>query len=173
MDFEQLARERFSVRSFDTSREVSIDQIDKILKAALAAPTAVNFQPFHIWVFTEERDMARVCESNGFAFARDAKVIFVIGSDKRRSWKRKYDGKDFANVDAAIVSTHMLLQIADLGLGTTWIGHFDPEVLKAYFPQMREYDLDCILPVGYPSADCRPSDKHQATRSREELVSFD
>ncbi|MBO4636720.1 MAG: nitroreductase family protein [Clostridiales bacterium] len=170
MDFKDLINERYSVRSFDTSREVTSDQIDIILRSALAAPTAVNFQPFHIWVMTEAKDIAKICESNKFPFVKDAKVLFVIGSDRRRSWKRRYDSKDFSDIDAAIVSTHMMLQIADLGLGTTWIGSFDPEVVRAYFPQMRDYELDCILPVGYPAPDCTPSDKHSASRSFDELV---
>ena len=49
----------------------------------------------------------------------------IICYDKNISWKRKYDGKDEGIIDASIVTTQMMLEIQDLGLGTTWIGSFD------------------------------------------------
>ena len=46
-------------------------------------------------------------------------------------WVRNFDGKDSGDVDASIVATQMMLQAADLGIGTCWIGHFDPLRIKA------------------------------------------
>ena len=62
-----------------------------------------------------------------------APVVMIICYDKTVSWKRKYDNKDEGIVDASIVATHMMFEIQDLGLGTTWIGSFDPEKVREIY----------------------------------------
>lgn len=59
-----------------------------------------------------------------------APLALVVLADHATSWKRKYDGKDAAEVDAAIVGTHIMLQAVALGLGSTWVGYFDPSALR-------------------------------------------
>ena len=81
-----------------------------------------------------------------------------------------YDGKNFADVDASIVETHILLEIADLGLATTWIGHFDPEKLCELFPDMNGYSLTALFAVGYAAEDASPAMAHTNCRSEYELI---
>ena len=64
----------------------------------------------------------------------------------------------------------MMLEIHDLGLGTTWVGHFDSSILKEQFPQMQDYEIVALFPVGYPAKDAKPSDWHEITKTKEELV---
>ena len=67
----------------------------------------------------------------------------------------------------------MMLEAAALGLGTTWVGYFDPaEVRKAY--ELPDYLVPvAILPVGYPAADAAPAPFHTKRLAREETVFFD
>lgn len=159
-DFSQLARDRFSARKFDPSKPVTDEQIDKIIKAGLDAPTAVNFQPFKIWVFKSDEAKAKLLSATKMKFIADAPVIFMIGAKAEGAWVRPFDQKNFADIDAAIVATHMMLEIHDLGLGSTWIGHFDAPTVHELFPDTKDYELVALLPAAYMAADCVPSERH-------------
>ena len=169
MDFLTLAKERYSCRKL-TDRPVSEEQICAILEAGLAAPTACNYQPFRIWVLTSDEALAKVKASCRQQFIQPCPVVFVIGGDTSRAWVRDYDGKNFADVDAAIAATHMMLEIQDQGLATTWIGHFDPKKLGDTFPDMQGYSLIAMFAVGYAAEDAVPAELHTKCRPEEELI---
>ena len=169
-DFSQLARERFSARSFDPTRDVTEEQINKILKAGLDAPTAVNYQPFRIWVFRSAEAKEKLLTATKMKFIGDAPVIFAIGGKEEGAWVRPYDEKNFADVDASIVATHMMLEIHDLGLGSTWIGHFDAAKVQELFPETAGYSLIALLPAAYMAEDCKPSERHLMSKTESELV---
>lgn len=167
MDFLTLAKARYSSRRL-TDRPVEQEKIDRILEAGLVAPTARNYQPFKIWVIQKPEDVEKVHESTTCTFG--AALFFVIGASKKQGWVRDCDGRNFADVDAAIVGTHMQLEITDLGLGSTWVGHFDPAVLKKYFPEMADYDLIALFPTGYIRDDDHPAHLHRESKAKDELV---
>ncbi len=168
-DFLTLAKERYSVRKFVTT-DIPQEDIDKIIEAGLCAPTAVNFQPFKIWTFESDGAKAKLLPCTKMKFIEPAKVILVIGAKVDEAWVRPYDKKNFAEIDAAIVATQMMLAIHDLGYGSTWIGHFDADAVKAQFPEMKDYELIALLPVGVIANDCKPSERHSVSKRREELV---
>ena len=76
----------------------------------------------------------------------------------------------FADVDASIVATHIMLAIQDEGLATTWIGNFSPEKIKEVFPMMKSYNLIAIFPVGYAEEDAKPSHLHTTRKNEEEFI---
>ena len=168
-DFLTLAKERYSVRKF-VAADIPQEDIDKIIEAGLCAPTAVNFQPFKIWTFESDGAKAKLLSYTKMKFIEPAKVILAIGAKVNEAWVRPYDKKNFAEIDAAIVATQMMLAIHDLGYGSTWIGHFDADAVKAQFPDMKDYELIALLPVGVIADDYQPSDRHSVSKSREELV---
>lgn len=169
MDFLTLAKDRYSARKF-VNGEVPQEDIDKIIEAGLRAPTAVNYQPFKIWAFESAEAKAKLLSCTKMKFIEPAPVIFAIGSKADIAWVRPYDQKNFADIDAAIVTTQMMLAIHDLGYGSTWIGHFDVVSLKKLFPEMDGYELIALLPVGVKAEDCKPSERHTVSRSKDELV---
>lgn len=93
----------------------------------------------------------------------------VTGALPDEAWVRPADQMNFACVDAAIAATSMTYEITNLGLGTTWIGHFDPEKLKEAFPQMRPYMLIAIFGVGYPANDGKLNPIHFKRKTLDEL----
>lgn len=115
-DFLQLARDRYSCRDL-SDKPVEAEKIDALVDAAVAAPTAVDRQPWHLWVVTDPGAVARLCACTRFSFG--ARVILMLGARADEAWVRKYDGRNFADVDASIVGTHIMLAAHDLGLGTT------------------------------------------------------
>ena len=167
MDFLKLAHERYSCRKF-SNQVVEQEKIDKIIEAGMVAPTAINAQPFKIWVIKTQADVEKVALATPFTFGTS--IIFAVGAKKEGAYMRNFDGKNFSEIDASIVATHMMLEIHDLGLGTTWVGHFDPVKLKENFPQMSGYEIVALFPVGYPASDAVPSDRHEVSKSFEELV---
>lgn len=170
-DFLQLARDRYSVRKFDPSKPVTDEQLESILKAAEFAPTAVNYQPVKVWVFRSTEAKEKLLSCTKMKFIGDAPYILAVGGKAEGAWVRPFDQKNFSEIDAAIVSTQIMLEIHDLGLGSTWIGHFDAPAVKEMFPEMAEYELVALFPVGYAAEDAAPSERHEKSKPREELVS--
>lgn len=164
--FQALARERFSCRSFKDTPLTDI-QINHILEAARLAPTAANRQPVHVWVVKSEEGLRKLKGATDYTYG--APVVFMIGAKADEAWVRKYDGKNGAEVDAAIVTTHMMLEASALELGNVWVGSFDPAVIKADFPQTEGYEVVALLPVGIPAAE--PGPRHGQRKSMEEFAS--
>lgn len=114
--------------------------------------------------------MQKVSQTTSFIFG--APVAFVVGSKADAAWVRPFDEKNFADVDASIAATHMMLEIEALGLGTTWVGYFDAPKLKELFPEMADYELVAIFPVGYPAEDAKPSARHAERMGVEKLADW-
>ena len=169
MDFAKLAAERYSLRKF-SSRPVEKEKLDLVLEAARLAPTAHNFQPQRVFVMqsTQALEKADACTSHHF----HAPVLLAVAYDPERAWNRDCDGKNHGEIDAAIAVTQMMLQAADLGLGTTYIGEFDPKALLEQFPEMAGYVPIALLPLGYPAEGAHPSRLHGNRIPMEELVTI-
>lgn len=170
MDFLELVKERYSCRSF-SDKKVEMEKLEKILEAGRLSPTGCNNQPQRILVLQNEQELEKLKECTVYGW--NAPVIMVVCYDKEVSWKRKADGNDGGVVDASIVTTHMMLEIANLGLGTTWIGSFDPEKVKEVYHIPDSYEVVALLPVGYPSEESKPSDNHDKRLPLEEIVYWD
>ncbi len=143
---------RFSVRSY-TSQKVEKEVILEILDAARMAPSAVNFQPWHFIVISDENNLSDFQEVYPRAWFQEAPVCIVICADHNLSWKRKSDGKDFADVDVAIVADHLILKATEMGLGTCWVCNFDARLAsrKLHLPERIEPLV--IVPLGYTTAE--------------------
>ena len=163
--FLTLAANRYSCRSF-TQEPVSEEDIKTILEAAQLAPTAVNRQPVHIWVVQNQERRNQLKQATPYTY--DAPVIFIVGCCPEDAWVRKYDGKNGAEVDASIVGTHIMMEAADLGLGCTWVGSFDPKVLKEVLPELGEWMPVAMFPVGHING--QPSPRHSERKALDQLV---
>ena len=169
MDFEKLSAERYSLRKF-SDRPVEQEKLDLILEAGRNAPTAHNLQPQRIFVIRtpEMLEKADGCTAAHF----HPPVILVVAYDPESAWKRETDGKNHGEIDAAIAATQMMLQAADLGLGTTYVGMFEPEKLISAFPEMAGLTPIALLPLGYPAETAHPSRLHADRKPMEELVRY-
>lgn len=157
MDLMNLLKERYSVRMF-SDKPVEDDKLNQILEAGRLAPTAVNFQPQRILALKSDDALAKLKNCTRYHF--DAPAALIVCYDNTVSWKRGYDNHDMGEVDAAIVTTQMVLEIANLGLGTTWVGHFDPAAVVREFELTENIIPVAILPIGYPSESAEPNPRH-------------
>ncbi|TCS78162.1 nitroreductase family protein [Pectinatus cerevisiiphilus] len=157
MEFDKLIKQRYSVRKFK-AQAVEQEKINAILEAGKAAPTATNAQPQRILVLNEKSSLAKIKECTLYHF--NAPLFFLVCYDKSVSWKRSEDNKDMGEVDASIVATHMMLKITNLGLGSTWVGSFNPQKIRESFVLPENIIPVLILPVGYPHEKSVPSLSH-------------
>lgn len=170
MDFLELAKKRFSVRSFK-STPVEEEKIAKILEAAKVAPTAKNTQPHKIYVVRDPKVLAGMNEASPCIYG--APLVFAIGYDTERTAKvAERRGYTFGEMDSGIVTTHMILEATDQGLGSCWVGMFIPEKVAEVLDLPENIKITALLPVGYPSDDCVPADRHTIYRPDEEIVTY-
>lgn len=160
MDFMDLAKQRFSVRKF-TDAKVEEDKLEQILEAGRIAPTAANRQPQRILVLRETAGLEKAAKA---ANTYNAPLVLVICSDQQVVWKRPFDGKDMVDIDASIVTDHMMLQATELGLGSVWICYFKPDVLRQEFHIPDHLVPVNILAIGYNAGPQASPERHEQAR---------
>ncbi len=169
MNFDTLIAERYSVRKFDPT-PLTQAQIDALLAAAHLAPTGCNNQPQRILVLRgESMEKLRGCTKCHFG----APNAMLICYNKEEVWRRKYDGKSCGVSDACIVTTHIMLKAQDMGLGSTWVMHFDPAAMRETFAIPAHIEPVALLVLGHPAPDAAPAPLHSEFRPPEETVVYD
>lgn len=167
MDFLELSKKRYSVLSYQ-KKDVSIEVIDKILESAKAAPTACNFQPQKIKVINTDEDrmkLNRVVPSKYYV-----PLAFLVCYDKDMCWTRSFDGKASGEIDASIVTTHMMMEATDLGLGSIWVMYWNPETMKTEFDLPEQYEPVALLITGYAEENTEPHKGHFERKEIKDIV---
>ena len=168
MSFMELSKARYSVRSFQTT-PVEKEKLDLILEAGRIAPTACNNQPQKIYVAKSEDARAKLASVCRCTFG--APVILVVCYDRTRDWKNKLmPGYESGETDAAIVCTHMMLQAADLGIGSCWVGYFNAQEVAEVLELPENLTVSALLPIGYAAEDAKPAPLHTEYRDLGDTV---
>lgn len=161
MDFLELAKKRYSVRKYE-DKKVEKEKLLKILEAARIAPTAANFQPQKLLVIQKEEGLEKLKKG---ANIHGAPLAIIVCSDHSTSWKRSsFDGKDAADIDASIITDHMMLEATELGLGSVWICAFNPAIIKEEFNIPENFEPINILAIGYADRPAESPDRHDTKR---------
>ncbi|MDR0994179.1 MAG: nitroreductase family protein [Verrucomicrobiota bacterium] len=165
--FLELAEKRRSVRAYKPN-VVPGALVNQVLEAGRLAPSACNKQP---WRFIVVKDEA-IRRSLGTAYAREwfwkAPVILAVCILPGDAWTRPHDGRNYAAVDGAIAMDHITLAAADVGLGTCWIGAFDPAVVRDVLNLPDGVAVVGMTPLGFP--DTEPSPRVRSRRPLAETV---
>ena len=170
MDFINIAKQRYSVRSY-TDQKVEAEKLEKILEAAHVAPTAANLQPVHLIAVQGEEGLAKIGKA---ANIYGAPLAIIVRADHQRAWTRPFDGKRSTDIDASILTDHMMLEATELGLGSVWICFFKPDVLREEFSLPEHLEPVNILAVGYASGTPASPDRHDKTRvPMDNLVAYE
>lgn len=157
---------RRSVRSYKPL-PVPEKEIQDLLEAAMAAPSAVARDPWHFIVVTEKEMRQRIADvlPNG-KMAAEAPLVFVVAGDLERAHDQQ---ESFLLQDVSAAIENLLLAATGLGLGAVWLGvHPRAERMDAL---RKLFELpEGILPVscvavGYPARETNPR-----TRYRKEAV---
>jgi len=149
MNLKELISARYSARAY-LPQPVEKEKIDYILECVRLAPSACNLQPWKLYIITNEEAMQKVHRAYDREWFKTAPMQIVVCENTAESWKRKnHDNKDHADIDAAIVSEHICLAAAEIGLGTCWICNFDPLILKEALNLGDDLQPVAIFPIGY------------------------
>lgn len=160
MDFLELAKKRYSVRKYE-DKKVEREKLKKILEAGRVAPTGANRQPQRLIIVQEEEGLNKVKKT---ARTYGAPLVIIVCADHNETWKRPFDRKDIADIDASIVTSHMMLQATELGLGTLWVCYFDPLVIRKEFKLSENLEPINILCIGYAADEPLSPDRHNEQR---------
>jgi nitroreductase len=169
MTFIELAQKRYSVRKF-SDKPVEEEKLERVLQAGRLAPTAKNIQPQRIYVAKSPQALEKLNKCSPCIFG--APVALVVCYDESVSWVRSRDNKNYGEVDAAIVATHMILQAQELGLGTVLVGVFDAEELRRAFNLPDNLVPSLVIPLGYAAADAAPAPMHEQRKPLSETVIY-
>lgn len=166
----ELAKKRYSVRKYEETK-VEEEKLQKILEAGRVAPSAHNNQPSRLIVVREIAGLEKLMKG---ARVYGAPLAIIIAGDRETAWVRPADSKNVVDIDAAIVTDHMILQATELGLGTLWICHFDLTIISKEFNLPDNIVPINILAIGYAAGEAKSPDRHnQARKSLEEIVVYE
>lgn len=171
MGFRTLAEERYSVRKF-SDQPIGDEKLEMILQAGRLAPTATNAQPQKIYVLKSEEALKKIRSLTQMTF--NAPIVVLIGHDEDKSWKAtKYnDDFDAGVMDASIVATHMMMEAADLGIGSLWARAFNAKEVEEAFNLPKNVKIDLIMDFGYPAEDSKPNPRHSERVDLTETVKY-
>lgn len=161
---------RTSIRQY-TDQAISADTIETLLRAGMAAPTAVNKQPWHFVAVTDKDKLAQLATANPNAgMTAKAPLAIIVCGDMQKTLEGQ--GRAFWIQDCSAATENILLAAHALGLGGVWTGLYPNdervaavrEILKA-----PEYIVPlCAIVLGYPAEQPEPKDKWKP-----ENVSYD
>jgi nitroreductase len=151
MEFTEVLAARRSVRHFNPKLEVKNTDINALLEAAIAAPTAGNIQPWRFYVVKSEEARTRLAGAVPQGWATKAPVVIVVCADTRPCQARYGDRgvRLYAIQDTAAAVENILLAAVDRGLSSCWIGAFDEAAVSAAIGAPQLVVPVAILPVGH------------------------
>ena len=160
MNILDIAKQRFSVRNYLT-KEISQETLETILEAAHVAPTAANLQPVKLIAVQKKEQLNKLAKA---ANIYHAPLAIIVCADHEKAWVRPFDQKQTTDIDASILTDHMMLQATELGLGTVWVCYFKPDIVKKEFHLPDNLEPVNILVIGYGKEPEASSERHAATR---------
>ena len=160
MDFLDLAKKRYSVRSYKKT-PVEEEKVACILEAARVAPSAANLQPTRLVVIDNAEGMEKLSRA---ANVYSAPLAIIVCADHAKAWKRPADGKSTVDIDASIATDHMMMEATSLGLGSVWICWFDPEVVAHEFGLPETFEPVNVLAIGYSDEPAKSPDRQATER---------
>lgn len=160
---------RTSIRDYE-ARTVEKEKIEKMLRAAMAAPTAMNKQPWHFVVVDQRNVLDALAGANPYAkMLKKAPLAIVVCGNTDKMIEG--GGRDFWIQDASAATENLLLAAHAMGLGAVWTGAYPSEercisISKVLLLPDNLIPLNMIV-VGYPAEQPQPKQKF-----KEENVSY-
>jgi len=162
--FLELAAARRSIRKYKNV-PVEREKLDLCIEAARLAPSACNAQPCKFIVIDEPALKEKFCAAAfggvysacKFAAAAPAIVAVVAETGKLTAWLgNQVQGTNFRLVDIGIAAEHFVLEAADQGLGTCWLGWFGARAGAKALGLGAGKKIEVLLSVGYPAESPAP-----------------
>lgn len=161
MRFDEICRERCSVRSF-SSEAIGRDDVLAILRCMSQAPTALNHQPYEVIVAQSEEALERLRRAGATLYG--ARTVLVLLSDGAKGWRNRYSGVEETLLDIGIVTATALYAAKSRGIDSCCVCNFDPLALREQFQLPSHLTPEALILLGRGSEDAAPSERHFARR---------
>ena len=155
--------QRASVRSFD-GRKVETEKIELLMKAAMAAPSACNQQPWEFVVVTDPvilKELSACSPYSGCIGQAPLGIAVCMRTEGLRAL-------DYTQIDASAAAENILLEAVELGLGAVWLGIAPgPERMGAVRQAIhapKTIQPFCLIACGYPNQPVAPADRYDPSR---------
>lgn len=164
MELQEAIHTRRSIRKY-LDKPVSPEMIETIIKAAMAAPSAGNQQPWHFIVITDRTKLDAIPAFHPYSkmVLQAPAAILLCGDPDGKKWPTFWDQ------DLSAATQNMLLTARDLGLGTVWVGVFPEkdrmEGFRKLFAIPENIHPFALIPIGWPDGQFEA-----VSRYRPELI---
>jgi nitroreductase len=152
LDFFEVIKNRRSIRKYQ-DKSVEKEKLQKVLEAARLAPSAMNRQPYQLFVVASKAVLAKVESACNQRW--EAPIMIVMVSSPKEAWVRE-DGEEFWKADAAIAMNQVSLAAFAEGLGTCWIAAFKEKEVKEILGVDSDSRIPFLSPLGYPAENKGP-----------------
>lgn len=152
---------RTSIRDYQ-EKPVEDEKVEQMLRAAMAAPSAGNKQPWRFIVIKDKNTLNAISENfQTMKMAAKAPMAIVVCGDLKATFPG--DGVGYWVEDASAATENLLLAAHSLGLGAVWCGIYPMKERVAQLKEMLNIPDDIlplnVVPIGYPAVDPAPKDK--------------
>ena len=171
MNFTEIAQNRQSCRSYDSTRQVEAEKLEAILRSAQLAPSACNGQPYMLTVCRGEKalEVAKATISMGLnKFSVEAPVLVVISEMpyvKSAALGAKVTGNDYRSIDIGIAAAYLTAEAEAQGVGSCILGWVDSDKIRKICDLSG--DVRLVITLGYAKDDTVRPKKRKST---EELI---
>lgn len=154
---------RRSIRKFKAD-PVPKEMLEAVLRAAMAAPSAGNAQPWHFIIVDAKEILEEIPKLNPYAkMATEAPLSILVCADLNLE---KFKGFWVQDVSAAV--QNLLLAAHDLGLGAVWTGIYPVEERVEGFRRLFKLPENIVplalVPIGFPNQDYAKVDRFKKER---------
>ena len=170
MEFNEVIKERYSCKSYDSEKPLEKEKIEKILEAGRLAPTAKNLQEQHIYVAYTEEALKKIDECTPCRYG--APVVLVVTYDSNNVFTYPESSTVSGPEDGSIVATHMMLAAADEGVNSCWINNVKRGKLKELMNIPENEEIVMLLDLGYKKEGSGPLEKHYLRKELSETVTW-
>ncbi|HOZ15237.1 MAG TPA: nitroreductase family protein [Tenuifilaceae bacterium] len=161
--------ERKSVRSFE-NKVLSKEQLELIVKAGMAAPSARNLQPWAFIIITDRNTLNTLADRLPYAkMLYEATAAIVVCGIPEKSGDSP---EGYWVQDCSAATQNILLAIESMGLGAVWTGVYPRseriDVVRDVLSIPQNVFPLNVIPIGYPKGENRPKDKFKPENIRRE-----
>ncbi len=157
---------RVSVRKFE-NRPVENDKIEQVLRAAMAAPSAGNQQPWDFYVVTSKEKLQALSQVSPYAGCAAGAPMAIVAAYRQDGCRFP----QYAQIDLAIAMQNIWLAVDSLGLGGVWLGIAPEqdrmEEVEKILPIEAGQRAFAVFPMGYPAEQ-----KSQQGRFKPERIHY-
>jgi nitroreductase len=161
----KIIHQRKSVRNF-SGEAVTKDSLLTLVKAGMAAPSAVNCQPWEFVVVTERKILDQLADGLPYAkmLYKAGAAIIVCGDPS----KAHGNMTEYAVIDSTLASENILLAAEAIGLGAIWTAAYPYEerinvVREAVHVPESVIPLN-VIPIGHPTGEDKPKEKYDSAK---------